>query len=123
MARVPVVAWSRTMEGGDSREPAGCSRPADFMSLDGLHLKGTLELSRDPTIAAAVLVHGGGVTRGEGGFFTRIATALRDAQVSTLRFDFRAHGESQGRQEELTLAGVANDIRAADDYLCRATEV
>ncbi|HUZ36208.1 MAG TPA: alpha/beta fold hydrolase [Streptosporangiaceae bacterium] len=33
--------------------------------------------------------------------------------MASLRFDFRAHGESEGRQEDLTIAGVVNDIRAA----------
>src|SRR5262249_37930400 len=70
--------------------------------------------------APAVLVHGGGVTRDEGGFFTRMAAALADAGIASLRFDMRAHGESEGDQRDLTLAGVVNDIRAATDH-ARAT--
>jgi alpha-beta hydrolase superfamily lysophospholipase len=60
-----------------------------------------------------VLVHGGGVTREEGGFFTRLAVGLGEAGVASLRFDLRGHGESEGRQEELTLATILNDIGAA----------
>jgi pimeloyl-ACP methyl ester carboxylesterase len=71
--------------------------------------------------AAAVLVHGGGVTRDEGGFFTRLALGLAEAGMPSLRFDFRAHGESGGRQEDLTIAGVVNDIRAAVEYVQAAT--
>ncbi|TMR90631.1 alpha/beta hydrolase [Nonomuraea basaltis] len=85
-----------------------------FTSLDGLNLRGTLvtpEVSKGTS--ATVLVHGGGVTRDEGGFFARLALGLADAGLPSLRFDFRAHGESEGRQEDLTLAGVVNDIRAA----------
>ncbi|MGB6162732.1 MAG: alpha/beta fold hydrolase [Pseudonocardiaceae bacterium] len=58
-------------------------------------------------------MHGGGITREEGGFFTRLAAGLAEAGVASLRFDLRGHGESEGRQEDLTLAGVLGDIRAA----------
>ena len=82
-------------------------------TLDGLHLAATLVQPAEPTPHAAVLVHGGGVTREEGGFFTRLAQGLADAGVASLRFDLRGHGESAGRQEELTLATILNDIRVA----------
>ena len=74
-----------------------------------------------PTQRAAVLVHGGGVTRGEGGFFMRLAAGLADAGVASLRFDLRGHGESDGRQEELTLATILNDIRVSLAYVSDAT--
>ena len=84
---------------------------------DGLHLSGTLVLP-DGAHKAAVLVHGGGVTREEGGFFTRLAAGLADAGIASLRFDLRGHGESEGRQEELTIAGILADIRAAVALVC-----
>ncbi|MGH4007533.1 MAG: alpha/beta hydrolase [Pseudonocardiaceae bacterium] len=46
---------------------------------------------------AVVLVHGGGVTREESGFFTRLAAGLGEAGVASLRFDLCGHGESEGR--------------------------
>lgn len=92
-----------------------------FRSLDGLLLKGTLLAPQRGSATAVVMVHGGGVTREEGGFFARIAEGLAAAGVASLRFDFRAHGTSEGRQEELTLAGVVNDVRAAADEVQRAT--
>jgi uncharacterized protein len=79
---------------------------------DGLHLVGSL-VRPDSADQAAVLVHGGGVTREEGGFFARLATGLADTGIASLRFDVRGHGESEGRQEDLTIAGVLADIRAA----------
>jgi uncharacterized protein len=88
----------------------------DFRSLDGIRLWGTLVVPSAAS-AAAVLVHGGGVTRHEGGFFTRLAFALGEAGISSLRFDFRGHGDSQGRQEDLTISGVVNDIRSAAEHL------
>jgi uncharacterized protein len=42
-------------------------------TLDGLYLAGTLELPARQATQAVVLVHGGGVTRDEAGFFTRLA--------------------------------------------------
>lgn len=79
---------------------------------DGLHLVGALVLP-DGADQVTVLVHGGGVTREEGGFFARLASGLADAGIASLRFDVRGHGESEGRQEDLTIAGVLADIRAA----------
>jgi len=88
-------------------------RVVRLRTLDGLHLAATLVIPDGASDRAAVLVHGGGVTREEGGFFTRLAAGLADADVASLRFDLRGHGESEGRQEELTLATILNDIRVA----------
>jgi uncharacterized protein len=93
------------------------SHETDFCSLDGLCLRGTFVSPRTLVGNAAVLVHGGGVTRHEGGFFTRLAMGLAAKGIASLRFDFRAHGESEGRQEDLTISGILNDIRAAVDHL------
>ncbi|HEX6472116.1 MAG TPA: alpha/beta fold hydrolase [Streptosporangiaceae bacterium] len=94
--------------------PAGTTTTEfGFHSLDGLRLRGTLV--RPPATAgpAVVLVHGGGVTREEGGFFTRLADGLAGAGLPSLRFDLRGHGESEGRQEDLTISSVLNDVFAA----------
>ena len=53
------------------------------------------------------------MTREEGGFFTRLATGLADVGIGSLRCDLRGHGESEGRQEDLTIAGILGDLRAA----------
>jgi pimeloyl-ACP methyl ester carboxylesterase len=94
-----------------------------FRSPDGLALRGTFVVPDGPPRGAAVLVHGGGVTRDEGGFFTRIAAGLAAAGLASLRFDLRGHGESEGRQEDLTISGVVNDIRAAVDDVRQRTEI
>lgn len=89
----------------------------EFPSLDGVRLRGTLVVPSEISANATVLVHGGGVTRHEGGFFTRLASGLAEFGVPSLRFDFRGHGESGGRQEDLTISGVVNDICSAVDHV------
>ncbi|WP_369372301.1 alpha/beta hydrolase [Promicromonospora sp. Populi] len=94
-----------------------------FRSLDGLDLVGDLTIPDTPTDLGVVQVHGGGVTRHEAGFFDRMAAGLADAGVAALRFDLRGHGESGGKQEDLTLAGVLNDIQVALEELRTRTGV
>jgi uncharacterized protein len=94
-------------------QSGSASRQVEFRALDGLRLRGTLLVPSSVRGPAVVLVHGGGVTREEGGFFARLASGLAEAGLPSLRFDFRAHGDSEGQGEDLTIAGVANDIRAA----------
>ena len=89
----------------------------EFQSLDGIRLRGTLVIPPEVSANPSVLVHGGGVTRNEGGFFTRLASGLAKAGVPSLRFDLRGHGESEGRQEDLTISGIVNDIRSAVEYV------
>jgi alpha-beta hydrolase superfamily lysophospholipase len=89
------------------------SSPATIRTFDGLHLAGTLVRPDTSVERAVVLVHGGGVTREEGGFFTRLAAGFGEAGVGSLRYDLRGHGESEGRQEENTLTAHLNDIRVA----------
>jgi len=97
------------------------TRQVEFRSLDGLRLRGTLAVPSSMDGPAVVLVHGGGVTREESGFFTRLAARLAEAGLPALRFDFRAHGESEGQGEDLTIAGVVNDIRAAVTHVRKMT--
>ncbi|MEV6603503.1 alpha/beta fold hydrolase [Kutzneria sp. NPDC051319] len=77
---------------------------------DGLRLSGTLVTPERDADRSVVLVHGGGVTQDEAGFFTRLAAGLADAGVASLRFDLRGHGVSEGRQEDLTLSAILNDV-------------
>ncbi|MFJ8815274.1 alpha/beta hydrolase [Amycolatopsis thermoflava] len=94
-----------------------------FRSPDGLRLAGTIVEPEGSSSAGVVLVHGGGVTSKEGGFFTRLAAGLGQAGVSSLRFDLPGHGESEGRQEDLSLSSVLNSMGAALGHLRGETGV
>ncbi|MGH3999136.1 MAG: alpha/beta hydrolase [Pseudonocardiaceae bacterium] len=87
-----------------------------------MRLAGTVVLPKRPD-RAIVLVHGAGVDREEGGFFTRLAQGLGKVGVASLRYDLRGHGESGGRQEEVTLSAHLNDIRVAVAQVREATGV
>ncbi|RGD59267.1 alpha/beta fold hydrolase [Kitasatospora xanthocidica] len=93
-----------------------------FRSLDGTALSGTVTPSPTPPTALAVLAHGAGVTREEGGFFGRLAAGLAATGITCLRFDLRAHGRSAGRFSDITIASIANDIRAASGHLAEIAD-
>jgi pimeloyl-ACP methyl ester carboxylesterase len=92
-----------------------------FRTLDGLNLTGTLARPDQPGDRGIVLVHGGGVTREEGGFFTRLAAGLGEAGVASLRYDLRGHGESEGSQMDSPLTAHLNDIWSALTHLREST--
>lgn len=93
-----------------------------WRTLDGMQLAGSLVVPDEPADRAIVLVHGAGVDREEGGFFRRLAEGLGEVGVASLRYDLRGHGESGGRQEEVTLAAHLNDIRVALAQLRKVTD-
>lgn len=99
------------------------STPTTVRTLDGLNLAATLDQPDGPPRHAALLVHGAGVTREEGGFFTRVTAGLTEAAVASLRIDLPGHGGSEGRQEDLSLSAVLNAIRSGLDHLRTLVDV
>ncbi len=66
----------------------------------------------------ALLVHGITMNKNEwGNFYVSIASELYKKNIASLRFDLRAHGESEGSQRELTLIGAILDIKASADKI------
>lgn len=110
---LPVSAAGVEAQPADANRPAVSSAPINALML--------ISPDRGPGQQAVVLVHGGGVTRDEGGFFTRLAVELAEVDVATLRYDLRGHGESDGRPEESSLAAHLNDIRVVRDHLREAS--
>ncbi|MGH3734790.1 MAG: alpha/beta hydrolase [Micromonosporaceae bacterium] len=104
------------------RDMPSTSTAATLRTLDGEHLAGTLVTpAGGQAERAVVLVHGGGVTREEGGFFTRLAEGLGTAGVASLRYDLRGHGESDGIPQEITLTVHLNDIHVALEHVRQQT--
>ena len=83
-----------------------------FLSNDGFKLEGTLHKSQQ-TQYAVLFVHGITVDREEDGFYTEFSKKLDSINVTSFRFDLRAHGKSEGKFSEVTLIGVINDIDSA----------
>ncbi|MBF0176965.1 MAG: alpha/beta hydrolase [Magnetococcales bacterium] len=91
-------------------------RDLRFTSFDGVELEGTLEIPQGGVFdQLLVMVPGINVTRDEYlGFYTRLASQLRENSIASFRFDWRCHGFDSSRPlSELTLAGLYNDIDAA----------
>lgn len=85
-----------------------------FKSADGIQLCGILREAPPPL---AVLAHGITVEKNEGGFYSRLADCLAKRGVRSLRFDFRGHGGSNGKPEEMTIAGEIKDLGSAVDRI------
>lgn len=83
-----------------------------YPSRDGLRLEADLLRPKDCR-HVVVMVHGITAERTEEGLYSTLAEILSAHGIASLMFDFRAHGGTGGRQEDLTLAGVLNDILAS----------
>src|ERR1041385_8493070 len=111
------------------RRPEASPMPVEtqvtYPSLDGLMLAGTMV---EPTVISpesppVLLVHGITADRHESGFFSAIAAALAERGVPSLRFDLRAHGDSQGAMETVTIHGCVSDISASASWLTQHLRV
>ena len=85
----------------------------DGVELDARILK--VECSR----AAIMLVHGFGVDLHEEGTFDVLVERLAETSFSEMRFSFRGHGDSGGKQEEMTISGERLDLLAAYETLTK----
>ncbi len=88
-------------------------RSLEFSSYDGTGLEGTYVSGQPGCNAVAVMVHGITSSRDEFGLFSGLASYLSQQGLPSFRFDYRCHGKSKRPMEELTLAGIVNDIEAA----------
>jgi alpha-beta hydrolase superfamily lysophospholipase len=68
--------------------------------------------AKEKSEKAVVLAHGITVTKEEDGMFTDLAKLLSENGFGVVRFDFRGHGESEGKQEDMTIAGELSDMDA-----------
>jgi alpha-beta hydrolase superfamily lysophospholipase len=90
-----------------------------FKSKDGVSLVGMHHKVEDKRRASVVLAHGICSSKDYAGFQVGLANELGSAGFETLRFDFRGHGESGGRSEQMTIAAEVMDLTAAVQFLRR----
>ncbi|OGG07021.1 hypothetical protein A3D05_02160 [Candidatus Gottesmanbacteria bacterium RIFCSPHIGHO2_02_FULL_40_24] len=83
-----------------------------FKTSDNLKLCGIWTKSDGRAKTAVILAHGISVDKEEDGMFCALAEMLAESGMVSLRFDFRGHGESGGKQEEMTLPGEMKDLSA-----------
>lgn len=88
-----------------------------FKNKDNLKLAGILERPRVKTNTCIILCHGATVDKEEGGVFTELSSRLTKAGFSTFRFDFRGHGESEGKSIDMTINGQKRDLESALKFL------
>ena len=88
-----------------------------FKSRDGINLCGILTSSNIEPKGGVILAHGITVEKNEGGFYQRLANLLAKNCLTSLRFDFRGHGDSSGKSSEMTIKGEIDDLWAAITFL------
>lgn len=88
-----------------------------FKSDNGISLYGLLASPNKESKGAVILAHGITVEKNEGGFYRRLANLLAKNQLTSLRFDFRGHGDSSGEFSKITIKGEINDLSAAVNLL------
>ncbi len=92
-----------------------------FRSSDGLSLVGILRRTEGRPKKGAILAHGIMTSKDYGGFYPGLANELAQRGIESLRFDFRGHGESEGKSSEMTIGGEVEDLAAAVLFLGRRT--
>lgn len=64
-----------------------------------------------------VLCHGITSNKNEGGIFIDLEKKLNEKGFSVFRFDFRGHGESGGKQKEMTITGELIDLKTVLNWV------
>jgi len=83
----------------------------NYRSLDGTKLLGILESKMNFSKKCIIMCHGLKTNKDEYGGFKELTQVLAN-DYDTFRFDFRAHGESQGNEMEMTVKGLKEDLEA-----------
>lgn len=87
-----------------------------YLNLNNLKLVGILQKPKKPSTHCIILTHGLGTDKDENGTYITLAETL-SKKFHTFRFDFQAHGESEGKQQSLTIKREINDILSTINYL------
>lgn len=86
-------------------------RIINYNSIDGTRLSGTF-MTKKQNKSCIIMCHGLKTDREEYGDFTELSKILLDNGYDTFRFDFRAHGKSDGKDIEMTIEGLKKDLES-----------
>jgi predicted alpha/beta-fold hydrolase len=84
---------------------------------DKIQIVGILSKAKKDNDKIIVLCHGLTVDKDEGGIFRQLSENLVENGFDCFRFDFRGHGESGGKQEEMTIAGELTDLLTVVNFI------
>jgi pimeloyl-ACP methyl ester carboxylesterase len=89
-----------------------------YRTSDSIILCGVFNEFRDGAPkGAAILVHGLNNDKDEDGSFVKLSESLNNVGYDALRFDFRGHGESGGKTEDVTISGELFDLERSISVL------
>jgi dipeptidyl aminopeptidase/acylaminoacyl peptidase len=88
-----------------------------FPNDKGLELCGVLSNPSENTKSLIITMCHGFTTSKDGRTYLRLEEMLNKKGVSTFRFDFFGHGESEGKFEDITLSEAVNDVFKATLFL------
>ncbi len=80
-----------------------------YYESNGIKLCGILNKTSDDKIV--ILCHGIRGNKEECGSFTELASKLHEVRISSFRFDFNGHGESEGQDYEMTITKEIEDLK------------
>ena len=85
-----------------------------YYNSQGINLCGIFSRhTGNSTYGNVILVHGIINDKDEDGNFVKLAKKLNQKGYNVLRFDFRGHGDSEGRSEDVTIAGELVDLETS----------
>lgn len=83
----------------------------NYNSRDSIKLSGTF-MKKDQNETCIIMCHGLKTDREEYCDFTKLSQILVENGYDTFRFDFRAHGKSDGKHIEMTMEGLKEDLQS-----------
>lgn len=87
------------------------SRQINYESIDGTGLVGILSANVNSNKSCVIMCHGLKTDKEEYGDFKKLSEILV-GNYDNFRFDFRAHGQSQGKDMEMTVQALKEDLEA-----------
>ena len=88
-----------------------------FKTPDEIKLKGVLSNPTNSKQKPIIIMCHGFASSKDSKTYTTLEEKLNDKSISTFRFDFFGHGDSEGKFEDITVTEAANDILNAIEFL------